>query len=227
MKVVCFDLDDTLSKEIEYLKSAYKKIVSIAVGYSNKSNIPESILCEESFNVMINAYNNGCNAFTQLNLFLNIDLPINFYLDIYRNHIPNINLSEEIETLLKKLREKRYILGLITDGRSIQQRHKIEALGLGCFISDDDIIISEEFGSEKPSESNYNYFMKRHSYADQYIYIGDNPQKDFITPNKLGWLTIGILDNGNNIHKQQLDLPKEYLPKIWVKNVADLSLFIN
>lgn len=33
MKVVCFDLDDTLYKEIDYLKSAYREIASYAADY--------------------------------------------------------------------------------------------------------------------------------------------------------------------------------------------------
>ena len=32
MRVVCFDLDDTLYKEIDFLESAYKDIAEYAVG---------------------------------------------------------------------------------------------------------------------------------------------------------------------------------------------------
>lgn len=33
MRVVCFDLDDTLYKEIDYMKSACKEIASCAADY--------------------------------------------------------------------------------------------------------------------------------------------------------------------------------------------------
>ena len=67
------------------------------------------------------------------------------------------------------------------------------------------IIVSEEFGSEKPDERNYLYFSEK-------LYVGDNPQKDFLAPNRLGWETICLLDNGENIHCQDFSLPVEYLP---------------
>jgi putative hydrolase of the HAD superfamily len=45
-------------------------------------------------------------------------------LKLYRNHYPSINLTSENENLLKQLKANGYKLGLITDGRSIQQRNK-------------------------------------------------------------------------------------------------------
>lgn len=49
---------------------------------------------------------------------------------------------------------------------------------------------------------NYAYFMKRYSYCQSFIYVGDNVKKDFITPNALGWKTICIKDDGRNIHSK-------------------------
>ena len=66
--------------------------------------------------------------------------------------------------------------------------------------------------------------MNKFPSADQYIYIGDNPKKDFITPNRLGWTTIGILDSGQNIHSQDVCIGNEYLPQRWVKSFTDIIL---
>ena len=109
-------------------------------------------------------------------------------------------------------------MGVLTDGRSIQQRNKLEALGIENFISE--IVISEEIGSEKPNLKNYKHFEK--VFGDgQYYYIGDNIKKDFITPNNLNWITIRVLDNGLNIHKNiDSDFDKEYLAHY---NVSDFS----
>jgi putative hydrolase of the HAD superfamily len=92
--------------------------------------------------------------------------------------------------------------GLITDGRSLTQRNKLKALGIETYFQD--IIISEEFGSEKPDERNYLYFEKKYPGKDFYFF-GDNLSKDFQVPCRLGWKTICILDSGNHIHKQSLN----------------------
>ena len=85
------------------------------------------------------------------------------------------------------------ILGLLTDGRSISQRNKLSAMGITSLF--DEILISEEFGSEKPCEDNYLFFQNKYSTNDC-VYFGDNFGKDFVTPNRLGWKTIGLLDDG-------------------------------
>ena len=36
----------------------------------------------------------------------------------------------------------------------------------------------------------------------EFVYIGDNLKKDFVTANRLGWTTICLRDQGDNIHAQ-------------------------
>ena len=36
--------------------------------------------------------------------------------------------------------------------------------------------------------------------SNKYIYVGDNVDKDFIAPNELGWLSIGLMPNPSFIH---------------------------
>ena len=53
-----------------------------------------------------------------------------------------------------------------------------------------------------PALANYEYFVKRYPGCNDFIYVGDNPDKDFIAPKTLGWETICLKDDGSNIHKQ-------------------------
>ena len=62
-----------------------------------------------------------------------------------------------------------------------------------------------------------------HCQGKQYIYFGDNPKKDFLGPNQLGWETIGLLDRGFNVHEQSLSFPKEYQPTQWIKNFNEFT----
>ena len=210
-KVVCFDLDDTLYKEIDFLESAYGEIAT-SVGKA------------ELVSLMMKWYYDSENVFHNLNQYLRLNKPITEYLSIYRNHIPNISLSEGVEDTLDELAHRGVIFGLITDGRSISQRNKIKALGLERWFENKNIIISEEFGSEKTDERNFRYFIDYYSEA-LFSYVGDNPKKDFVVPNLLHWKTIMVKDDGRNIHKQEA-VPEGNLPQITINEIKELSDFI-
>ena len=224
MKVVCFDLDDTLYKEIDYLKSAYREIASYAADYCRGCSDSPIILSVKAYEAMLLAYKEGQNAFERLNAFLGINLPISQYLQIYRMHKPNIRLSKSAVSALNSLKSPECIIGLITDGRSVQQRNKVEALGLNRWIIEEDVLISEEFGSEKPTPANYEYFMKRYPESDEFMYVGDNLKKDFIAPNALGWQTECLKDDGRNIHKQDFtSVSTKAMPKIIIEDLKSLT----
>ena len=208
-RVICFDLDDTLCKEIDCLKSAFREIAEYSAEHCHGCSVPVAVVAHKAYDVMIAAYQEGQNAFDVLNSFLGLDLPIADYLYIYRNHKPKIALCEDVDRTLDALKAEGVRIGLITDGRSVQQRNKIKALGLGRWIENADIVVSEEFGSAKPELANYEYFMKRYPECHDFTYVGDNPRKDFIAPNSLGWMTICLKDDGRNIHRQEFSTVKE------------------
>ncbi len=198
MKVICFDLDDTLYKEMDFLKSAYREIALHAAQGDRR-------LADQAYVEMLQAYTDGGNAFRRLNQLIGRKTPVEEYLAMYRAHRPDIHLEEEVVATLDAQKKAGHTIALITDGRSVQQRNKIAALGLDHWIAGEDIIISEETGSEKPAETNYRWVMERHPEAERFVYVGDNPAKDFIAPNRLGWTTVCLLDNGENIHPQRFD----------------------
>lgn len=223
MRVICFDLDDTLYKEIDYLKSAYSEIAEYAAGQCTGCSDSVNILTIKAYNRMLDAYREGLNAFEELNRFLGLELPVSDYLYIYRNHKLKIALSEDVVQTLDALNAEDIRLGLITDGRSVQQRNKIKALGLGRWIENEDVVISEEFGSEKPAFANYEYFMNRYPECHDFTFVGDNLKKDFVAPNALGWMTVCLKDDGRNIHRQRVDDIKEgMMPKRWIKTLLEL-----
>lgn len=213
-KCIIFDLDDTLYKEIDFVKSAYRFIGEQLSDYTKADVVYDSL---------ITSFYNGRNAFEDLNHFLSISIPIPQYLNWYRGNFPNIQLSDETEFVLKHLHSHGWIIGIISDGRSLTQRNKINALGLNRFVDNENVIISEDFGSEKPSELNYRYFMNKYPNCNDFVYVGDNVRKDFITPNRLGWRTIGLKDNGENIHKY-VETSPEYKPQKWISNMFDLIM---
>lgn len=190
-----FDLDDTLFQEVDFLKSGYSTI---------SSKLAQSIQVE-IYKEMLEKYQHGENVFEWILSHYKEKVPYlnkEWLLKEYREHLPQIKMSNETALFLKKLSDYGVSMGLITDGRSITQRNKLRALEIESYFTD--IIISEEFGSEKPDERNYLYFENRYP-GSNFYFFGDNTSKDFIVPSKLGWKTICIKNAGNHIHKQTFD----------------------
>jgi putative hydrolase of the HAD superfamily len=188
---VIFDLDDTLYKEIDFLKSAFWEIAKMLSKNDSESLYMEMIAL---YKEKINVFKWLSEQYTQLN--------INQLLINYRKHIPQIDLYPGARAFLDKLKNSNIPMGLITDGRSLTQRNKLKSLNIEKYFKD--IIISEEFGSEKPTLANFVFFEEKYT-GYSFVYIGDNINKDFIAPNKLNWDTWCLIDNGQNIHNQFLD----------------------
>ena len=221
-KIVVFDLDDTLYKEEEFLKSAFLEIAHrLPVPLSPDSCLPTP---EEVFIRMMAWWKEGENVFQKLITTYRLQTPISCLLTMYRSHTPSLPLNEATRNLLLRLKEKA-VLGLITDGRSATQRHKIAALGLDTLMDDADILISGDTGYEKPSPEPYLRIMERHP-SSTYYYVGDNPSKDFVAPNRLGWTTICLLDNGQNIHPQDFSLPQPMLPQHTISQITEIENII-
>lgn len=211
-KVVVFDLDDTLYKEIYYVKSAFSEIAKLV----------DKVSHIDITKYMWNDYYENKDVFSSVEILSGARLTKQECIKIYRNHIPDISMQRDDYLILHELYRSGTVCGLITDGRSITQRNKIKALKVDRYFIDSNIIISEEFGSEKPNIRNYQTFCERYPLSDFY-YVGDNPAKDFISPNKLGWTTICLLDKEYiNIHSQNFSMPKEYIPQYKFNSLKEI-----
>ena len=183
--VIVFDLDDTLYNELEFLKSAYRQIA--------KHLEPKN--WKPLYSKMFSLYRCNENVFNALSEEYKIE--VLQLIEIYRNHIPEIQLFDNVLDILNAIKNKKGKLGIITDGRVKTQSAKLKALGIEELF--DKIVISEAIGTEKPNKANFTT-IERTFTGSKYYYIADNIKKDFITPNALGWKTIGLIDNGLNIH---------------------------
>ena len=210
---IVFDLDDTLYKEIDFVKSAYIYINSYINSRFNidlSKNIKKCLAGEVNFFDLINSKLHPDHSF-----------PIEKYLELYRFHYPEIKLSKDTSVFFEKILSHNIEFSIITDGRSISQRNKIKALGLYDLVKN--IIISEETGFEKPHLNNFKILNRIYS-NKKLIYIADNTSKDFLAPNSLNWDTICLINNGQNIHPQDFNLNIDYLPKIKVNYLTEINI---
>lgn len=208
--IVVFDLDDTLYNELDYLKSAY---IAIAQHL-------EPITWKALYVSMFSMYRCQLNVFEHIAKTYKVDSKT--LMELYRNHSPDIQLFDGVMDVLNAIKGNEGRIGIITDGRSSTQRAKIKSLELTDLV--DTVVISEDIGSEKPSLANYKAIENEFK-GFSCAYIADNLKKDFVTPNKLGWQTIGLIDNGKNIHCESYQhMSIEKRPQDFIFSFRDLTI---
>ena len=110
---------------------------------------------------------------------------LDVFVGVYRGHFPQIRPFPVVPGLLGRLR-KSCKLGLLSDGFHEVQSRKLAALGLEEQF--DAIVFSDLLGREnwKPSTKPYEAALaKLGTAAEESVYIGDNPVKDFL--GRAGW----------------------------------------
>lgn len=206
--IIVFDLDDTLISEIDYL---YSGIIYI------EKFIYETFKIKFK-NKILNEFQNGTKdiwGWTCNELKIGQEAKENL-IWLYRMHKPNLSLSQELQNLIKFLEEKKATLAILTEGRSITQRLKINSINLGKLP----LFISQEFNATKTQPTMFLEIQKLWP-NKKYAYIADNPTKDFIIPNKFNWLSIGA-DWINPRLYSESKLLLNNQPKFWAKDPKEI-----
>lgn len=190
---VVFDIDDTLYPERDFVRSGYH-----AVG----EHLRELLGRNDTFEDWLwNRFVSGktARAFNDLSEVFGLGLNpggIRELVDIYHFHFPTIEPYSGISKLLYKL-GREFSLGIVSDGPAQMQQNKLFALGFaGCF---DAVVLTDDIaeGSGKPDPAGFEVVSDALFIPhENCLYIADNPTKDFIAPNKLGWTTVRYVREG-------------------------------
>jgi putative hydrolase of the HAD superfamily len=188
VKLVAFDIDDTLFSERLYVRSGFEAVGRYAKQRWKIHDFAERAwrLFEEGkrgfiFDRVLDAA--GCRWSLQ---------DVEELVKIYREHHPAIKLFPDAEHVLGFL-ASRCRLAVVSDGPAMSQRRKVKALDLKSYC--DPIILTAEWGAEyaKPSQLGFREVeIKWDVSADSCVYIADNPLKDFLGPRMCGWQTIRV-----------------------------------
>ena len=208
---IIFDLDDTLYSEEEYVKSGFRAV-------ANKYGNPDI------GDALIQLYSDDPrNVFQRFGFS---EEQCKECIKIYRTHMPDISLSDNVKCTLESLKANCYKLGIITDGRPISQWNKIIALNVRQYM--DQIIVTDELGGEKYRKPSLIAFetMKSRLKTDfqHMVYVGDNPRKDFYVGSKYPILTIQVLKKGLYAGQEYY---KEIKPDIQILDVFEILELLN
>ncbi len=215
--IIVFDLDDTLTRERDFVFSGFHAVGEYLDTHHQIHGF--EALSKELFAAGLRG-----TVFDQTLLRLGHSAPallVPELVEVYRAHKPSITLFEDASEILHRFKG-RFPMAIITDGYLQTQRHKIEALGLHRLV--DYVLCTDQLGREhwKPSPVPYQHVMDHFGRSgQQFTYIGDNPQKDFVTARQLGWRTIQIQrPHAEYAHR---DVPAGYQADQILTDLRDVS----
>jgi putative hydrolase of the HAD superfamily len=174
IQALVFDLDDTLYLESDFVASGYRAVA----GY-----IAEKYQCRyrDVFYTMMTTFTNlGRDKVfpVVIERFLDATVSLVEFVEVYRNHDPQIRLFPGYAALLERL-NKSLRLGIVTDGLPEVQRRKVAALGLPDLVHE--IVYTWEYGSEKEKPHPFAFSLiadRLCVHPSKTLYVGDNPTKD-------------------------------------------------
>jgi putative hydrolase of the HAD superfamily len=220
IKLVLFDLDDTLYQEKQFVMSAFK---SISKYLSKKYNIKY----DKIFKILKDDFNKGLRK-KNFNVLIKklqlIDEDVDYLVRIYRNHKPEISLYNDAEYILNKLK-KTIKLGLVTDGYIATQQNKISSLKIKNYF-DVIIINSPKDNIDKKNPKIFNKIIKKLKVNPKdTVYVGDNPLKDFIASKKIGIHTVRIKRKSGEYSKFKVEgsIDADFV----ISNLNELTNIIN
>lgn len=171
------DLDDTLYLERDFVRSGFRAV-------------EQETRIDGFFDAAWRIFEQGGRGdiFDRALARLGASADVPRLVALYRAHRPSIRLAADAGALLDRWEGP---LGLISDGPAATQRSKLGALGIGDRFRSK--ILTGDWGAEfyKPHPRAF-IETERRLGAGAYVYIADNPAKDFEAPKRLGWRTIRI-----------------------------------
>jgi len=222
IRVILFDLDDTLYDEMQFVKGGFNAVSSYI---SENNNFDQNAVYQVLLGVLEKHGRGRTFDIALQKLGLHNEKLIPELVRIYRTHKPALSLYPEARAVLSTLKIQGYKLGLITDGNVEVQRNKVKTLKIEDFF--DCMIFPDEYGIEKrkPNPFPYQKAMEELKVnAEEVIYIGDNPYKDFVAAKKLGILTIRIRRG----RYKNINLKREYGAEYQIKSLNEIfGIIIN
>jgi putative hydrolase of the HAD superfamily len=183
-----FDLDDTLYPERDYALGGFHAAGAWAERTLGATGLADRLIAA------LDAGHLGRSFKLALDEALpaHTDADVAGLLKAYSAHTPKLTLFADAQETLATFNGTT--LGLITDGHAKTQAAKVAALGIAPRFSE--IILTGALGADrvfhKPHPRAFELMEAalRKSPNDRFVYVGDNPAKDFLAPNAMGWTTV-------------------------------------
>ena len=189
-RAIVFDLDDTLYPERAFAFSGYE---AVAREFADRLGAPTGALVSR-MRELFDTPDRGrvFDVVVTEASAADVEGLVPAMIETFRTHSPIISLHSDADAALTRL-GRHCRLGLISDGPLQMQNNKIDALDLRPRFNE--IILTDEWGREywKPHPRAFEEMSRRLGVPPAACtYVADNPAKDFLAPNALGWQTVFV-----------------------------------
>lgn len=203
--VAVFDLDDTLISERDFCRRGFL-ILEQAL---TDAGIPAEGLAAE-MTALLEKREPYMPAFEKIIAEEEVDKALNNrLLDLYGNSTRPLEPRADVRQTLDRLAALGTVMALVTDGRPATQRAKLRSAGLERYFAPHLIYISGERGIDKSSTESFADIVRHYPEARKFLYVGDNPAKDILSPALLGWETAILEYDDDNVH---IPAPNDAIP---------------
>lgn len=127
-------------------------------------------------------------------------------------------IRDGVEIVIASLKDRRYRLGIVTNGEAPTQNATIDALGVRDLF--DSIIISETVGFRKPQRSIFELALKELELdAAITMYVGDHPHSDMLGAHNAGMRGVWLRSGG---HPWDEEVPEPFAEIDRLSDVLEL-----
>ena len=194
-----FDVDDTLYEQIVPFENAYKSLFDMDIDMEQFY-----LLSRYYSDVKFEASRNGemtmdeyhiyriQEAAKDLGVCLSDEQALNMQKE-YKKNQQKLQMSDITISILELAKENNVKLGIITNGPSEHQWFKMEALGVEKWIDRENIIVSGDYGINKPDVRIFEIMQEKLKLPnDSLYYIGDSLENDIVGANNARWKVIWL-----------------------------------
>ncbi|MFX0049500.1 MAG: TIGR02253 family HAD-type hydrolase [Candidatus Hermodarchaeota archaeon] len=232
IKLVGFDLDDCLYNSTGLSQMARIKGIDAMIRLGLKIERQKALILIEE---IVTEYGSNSSKhydyfIRRLNEYEHYSISFNeqvryvaaAVMAYHAQKIEHIQLYDDVQKCLEKLKETAIKTAIITDGIPIKQYEKILRLGIDELI--DLVVISDEIGIRKPNPKLFSYCLNKFRVKGyETIYVGDNIYKDII-PAKLNEIHSIYIHRGGkyDINVTGEEVAKENKPDYEISRLDEL-----
>lgn len=180
--MIVLDVDDTLYLERDYVRSGFQHVGLWAATQFGLTGVGE---------LAWSLFEDGVRGSTLTDALeirgLHVDAGVRSEIvRQYRTHFPDIALLDDAARLISRVTAAGIPMGVVTDGPALSQRNKCRALG--CYQWASTVVVTSDMSTSKPDPQVFLEAARGVSgEPETFIYVADNPTKDFQGPLSLGW----------------------------------------
>ncbi|MBU0506839.1 HAD-IIIA family hydrolase [bacterium] len=219
IKIIGFDIDDTLISKRLFSYCCFKAI-ALDVALKTKKNKKDILLSFMKEFDELNRTDTIGAVLRHYNIYSKTLL--NKLVQQYRNANAKKAVYPDTIKTLTTLKKQGYTIVAITDGKATAQKQKLIQTGLQKHF--DHIIVADGSvnNNKKPNMSAFLKIFKKYKlHPHQFLYIGDNPYRDFVNLKTAGAHTLRI--NRSDGQFKDISLSKKYEAHASLPDLESLS----